>query len=437
MSIISVNNLGKRYLIGHDRKAGGAFQYHSLRDTVAHQARALWQRFRHPLSPNRENTELEEFWALKDVSFEIQPGERVGIIGRNGAGKSTLLKLLSRITEPTTGRIELNGRVASLLEVGTGFHPELTGRENIFLNGSVLGMSRTEIIKKFDEIVAFAEVEKFLDTPVKRYSSGMYVRLAFAVAAHLEPEILLVDEVLAVGDAAFQKKCLGKMEDVATNEGRTVLFVSHNMAAVETLCTTAILLNKGMIAAKGHVSEVISKYFSKASFCSEYSAELSKTCRVRRKINIQKVYIADCNGEKTSWISREDDTCLTIEIEVNEPGSDYSVSAEFSSLLYGPVFTTTVTDQAKTIGENIFWQRGGYSLSVRVPTELLREDDYTVTIACTIPRVEVIEKLTDCLSFKLVDSTSPVFKTGEGRRGVVLPVLQWERRVVNPGTQRF
>jgi ABC-type polysaccharide/polyol phosphate transport system ATPase subunit len=201
---------------------------------------------------------VEEFWALKDVSFEVQEGEVLGIIGLNGAGKSTLLKVLSRITEPTSGRVTLRGRVASLLEVGTGFHPELTGRENIFLNGAILGMSRTEIRKKFDEIVAFAEVERFLDTPVKRYSSGMYVRLAFAVAAHLEPEILIIDEVLAVGDTEFQKKCLGKMDEVSRQDGRTVLFVSHNLAAIAELADRAVLLDKGSVAVDGPVSDAIS-----------------------------------------------------------------------------------------------------------------------------------------------------------------------------------
>jgi len=261
MTVIKVENLSKRYLIGHDRKAKGAFRYNSLRDSIAHSMRGLYQRFRHPLSPNRENMELEEFWALKDVNFEINQGDRVGIIGQNGAGKTTLLKLLSRITHPTTGSIKIKGRVASLLEVGTGFHPELTGRENIYLNGAILGMKRIEIKKKFDEIVAFAEVEKFLDTPVKRYSSGMYVRLAFAVAAHLEPEILIVDEVLAVGDAVFQKKSLGKMEDVS-KEGRTVLFVSHNMSAVENLCKDCILINKGNIKAFDSADKVITMYLS-------------------------------------------------------------------------------------------------------------------------------------------------------------------------------
>ncbi len=236
-TVIRVENLGKKYIIGHQKQE----RYTALRDVIANRAKGLFKR-----TGAQAQEATEEFWALKDVSFEIKQGDRVGIIGRNGAGKSTLLKLLSRITEPTTGSIRVKGRVASLLEVGTGFHPELTGRENIFLNGAILGMSRVEIRRKFDEIVAFAEVEKFLDTPVKRYSSGMYVRLAFAVAAHLEPEILVVDEVLAVGDAQFQKKCLGKMGEVS-QQGRTVLFVSHNIAAIHALCTRAIMLNKGSI----------------------------------------------------------------------------------------------------------------------------------------------------------------------------------------------
>ncbi|MBR8827042.1 MAG: ABC transporter ATP-binding protein [Gomphosphaeria aponina SAG 52.96 = DSM 107014] len=255
-TIITVENLSKKYVIAHEKPK----RYTSLRDVIANSAKSLGQKLLKDQKTS-DTPETEEFWALKDVSFEIKRGDRVGIIGRNGAGKSTLLKILSRITEPTTGKISIKGRVASLLEVGTGFHPELTGRENIFLNGAILGMSREEIKKKFDEIVAFAEVEKFLDTPVKRYSSGMYVRLAFAVAAHLEPEILIVDEVLAVGDAQFQKKCLGKMEDVS-KEGRTVLFVSHQMAAVEKLCQKGILLTKGKVNYIGSQTETITKYLT-------------------------------------------------------------------------------------------------------------------------------------------------------------------------------
>lgn len=247
--IIKAEGLGKKYVISHQ----GREQYTALRDVISRKAKRL-------VGKNDRINTKEDFWALKDISFDIKEGEAVGIIGRNGAGKSTLLKLLSRITEPSTGRIELSGRVASLLEVGTGFHPELTGRENVFLNGAILGMSRAEIRRKFDEIVDFAGVEKFLDTPVKRYSSGMYVRLAFSVAAHLEPEILVVDEVLSVGDSEFQQKCLGKMDDVSKNQGRTVLFVSHQLGTIMQLCTKSILLNKGELLRIGKTAEIINHY---------------------------------------------------------------------------------------------------------------------------------------------------------------------------------
>ena len=251
--VISVENLGKNFRISHQAERQ---RYVALRDVMADKFQRL---FRPGNGQHGGRATTEDFWALQDVSFEVRQGEVVGIIGRNGAGESTLLKILSRITEPTKGRVRIKGRVASLLEVGTGFHPELTGRENIYLNGAILGMSRAEIKSKFDEIVTFAEVEKFLDTPVKRYSSGMYVRLAFAVAAHLEPEILIVDEVLAVGDAQFQKKCLGKMQDVSKG-GRTVLFVSHNMAAVQALCGTAIYLQSGGVLGKGNVDHWVGEY---------------------------------------------------------------------------------------------------------------------------------------------------------------------------------
>lgn len=259
--VIRVENIGKKYILSHQHK--GRNTYKSLREVLSEGTKSLTKQF---LRPSKEinNPAREEFWALKDISFEIKQGDRVGIIGRNGAGKSTLLKVLSRIVEPSKGNIRIKGRVASLLEVGTGFHPELTGRENIFLNGAILGMSMIEIQRKFDEIVAFAEVEKFLDTPVKRYSSGMYVKLAFAVAAHLEPEILIVDEVLAVGDSNFQKKCLTKMEDVAS-EGRTVLFVSHSMETVTKLCNTAILLKDGQVELTGTTEKVISAYLKSDS----------------------------------------------------------------------------------------------------------------------------------------------------------------------------
>lgn len=257
-AIITVEHLSKSYILKHQNNE----RYTALRDVITNTAKGIFK----PKQISSKTT--ERFLALNDVSFDIQEGDRVGIVGRNGAGKSTLLKILSRIVAPTTGRITIEGRVASLLEVGTGFHPELTGRENIFLNGSILGMSKPEITKKFDEIVAFSEVEKFLDTPVKRYSSGMYVRLAFSVAAHLEPEILIVDEVLAVGDSVFQKKCIDKMTS-ASNDGRTILFVSHNLSAVEALCNKGILITQGRVQKQGSVREIVDAYIDKNNTLSE------------------------------------------------------------------------------------------------------------------------------------------------------------------------
>jgi len=277
-TIIRVENLSKKYLLSHQNIKPS----NTLRDALSHALQALWRRLRQPWRLLEGETR-EEFWALRDVSFEVKRGHVIGIIGRNGAGKSTLLKILSRITDPTLGRLVLDGRVASLLEVGTGFHPELTGRENVFLNGAILGMRRSEIVQKFDEIIAFAEVDKFVDTPVKHYSSGMYMRLAFAVAAHLEPEILIVDEVLAVGDSNFQKKCLGKMGKVAS-EGRTVLFVSHNMSAVKSLCTRALLLDHGLLLRDGAVSDLTADYLGMAQF-----SEVSFTNKPIKRFCIRQV----------------------------------------------------------------------------------------------------------------------------------------------------
>jgi len=260
--IITVENVSKRYLIGHKRDD-------TLRDRMARGMRSAtdWLRPGGLIA----GSSVEEFWALKDVSFELRPGQVLGIVGRNGAGKSTLLKILSRITEPTTGRVRMRGRVSSLLEVGTGFHPELTGRENVYLNGAILGMNRAEIACKFDEIVAFSEIERFLDTPVKHYSSGMYVRLAFAIAAHLEPEILIVDEVLAVGDAQFQKKCLSKVSEVARTGGRTILFVSHNSAALQSICSVGIWLRQGQLAGQGTINECLAAYLRTGSQRADFS----------------------------------------------------------------------------------------------------------------------------------------------------------------------
>jgi lipopolysaccharide transport system ATP-binding protein len=294
--VVSVEGLSKSYLVGHQRSRGEG--YETLRDTITRSVRRFG-RTALDMARGRQiiqGDEIEEFWALKDLSFEIKRGEVVGVIGRNGAGKSTLLKILSRITEPTKGRVTIRGRVASLLEVGTGFHPELTGRENIYLNGAILGMGRREIKAKFDEIVDFAEVEKFLDTPVKRYSSGMYVRLAFAVAAHLEPEILVVDEVLSVGDAEFQRKCLGKMKDVSGGQGRTVLFVSHNMPSVQQLCTSGLMLSHGTSLYRGSIDGAIAQYMSSLDQTSRQELRSRKDREGDGRLRVVDVSFHDQGG---------------------------------------------------------------------------------------------------------------------------------------------
>jgi lipopolysaccharide transport system ATP-binding protein len=313
-TVIIVENLGKKYLLSHQSQRQ---PYVALRDVIAERAIAVGRRLLHHFhpSPSTLHPSQEEFWALIDVSFEVKQGDRIGIIGRNGAGKSTLLKILSRITEPTTGRVRIKGRVASLLEVGTGFHPELTGRENIFLNGAILGMTRAEIKKKFDEIVDFAEIEKFLDTPVKRYSSGMYVRLAFAIAAHLEPEILVVDEVLAVGDAQFQKKCLGKMEDVSAKEGRTVLFVSHNMGLVQQLCNIGICIQGGKILHRGSISDAVQHYLNLGQVCDTNAIDLAEHPNrlAGMKHILHRISLADGTGSLTREFTQLDVIRMKIE----------------------------------------------------------------------------------------------------------------------------
>ncbi|WP_338768973.1 ABC transporter ATP-binding protein [Bernardetia sp. ABR2-2B] len=330
-SVIRVEDLGKKYVIGQDQQGN----YQSLRDVITDKVKSVF-------SKKKETNDFKDFWALKDVSFDIQQGDRVGIIGRNGAGKSTLLKVLSRITEPTTGSISIKGRVASLLEVGTGFHPELSGRENIFLNGAILGMGRKEIKSKFDEIVDFSEIEKFLDTPVKRYSSGMYVRLAFAVAAHLEPEILIVDEVLAVGDSKFQKKCLGKMGEVSS-QGRTILFVSHNTTFVRSLCNKGIWLDKGQVRQTGTTSEVINNYLSSMHdqvFDENSEIHNSLNRRGRGDARFSKIVITDTNDiELPNFLSGQN-IKFNFETKINEPLSSLFISFLFKSST-GEIITNT------------------------------------------------------------------------------------------------
>lgn len=358
--VIRAEGLGKKYVIGHQSNE----RYTALRDVMAQAARNFARTTRDMLRGQAlvAGDEVEEFWALKDIDFEIKRGDVVGIIGRNGAGKSTLLKVLSRITEPSEGRVTINGRVASLLEVGTGFHPELTGRENIYLNGAILGMGRAEIIRKFDEIVDFAGVEKFLDTPVKRYSSGMYVRLAFAVAAHLEPEILIVDEVLAVGDAEFQKKCLGKMQDVA-GEGRTVLFVSHNMAAIRTLCPTSLLLRDGTKDAFGPTNAVMQKYADRGFSPSECQSSLvlsGATISVNKRVNVIENRIGFEFSFKVS---------APISISINIEASDHLQNPFLVASVggYGSQPIEIYRDSTRTYEFSpIFLATGTYTVSIEI-----------------------------------------------------------------------
>lgn len=411
-NVISVENLGKKYLISHQ----GREPYTALRDVLADGARAFYRRLFSP-GTSQADAQAEEFWALKDVSFEVKQGDRIGIIGRNGAGKSTLLKILSRITEPTKGCVRIRGRVASLLEVGTGFHPELTGRENIFLNGAILGMSRVEIARKFDEIVDFAEIEKFLDTPVKRYSSGMYVRLAFAVAAHLEPEILIVDEVLAVGDVQFQKKCLGKMEDVSAQEGRTVLFVSHNMTSIQALCERVVKLENGTLSADGSPEEIIPSYLLSVALKVEQSVDLSNVPRSAGKINaIKRAWLEDATGLVVNHLvmSREAVLCFEYDLEGNYSSPDFGFGIE--TIDGNRVFSVnhSITGTSPLIAP----PRGVAKCEISgVP---LVPGSYLLSLSIVDNQVEWIDYIERALSFEIV--AEDVYGTGklfERSQGVI------------------
>jgi lipopolysaccharide transport system ATP-binding protein len=419
---IRVSNLSKQYRLG-----GPQEPYHTLRDAIVNSLKA-------PLKVFHKNPPVEGFWALKDVSFDVERGEVVGIIGRNGAGKSTLLKILSRITSPTEGTVELHGRVGSLLEVGTGFHPELTGRENIYLSGSILGMKRREIDAKLDEIVKFSEIEKFLDTPVKRYSSGMYVRLAFAVAAHLEPEILLVDEVLAVGDAAFQKKCLGKMGEVA-KEGRTVFFVSHNMNAIEQLCTYCILIEKGTIKEKGsNVSQIIKFYLfpdDGGILPSQWINGGNEFENPWFKPN--KFFITDSSWNNiTNPISNNQEVWIQIEGTINtlDPALivGYSIINEEGRILYLSYFN----DQ--DVSKWPVFSRGDIVLKTKIPKRFLNEGIYTIELRAHLHcRMWITEpgKKSPSLNLQIRGGLSDSPYWTEKRPGIIAPLLEWEGTMKN------
>jgi lipopolysaccharide transport system ATP-binding protein len=444
--IICVENLGKCYRINHKQSE----RYATLRDVIAEKFAASWQRLRgrsqasdlrHLTSGSAQNSDIrpliyarnshEDFWALKDVSFEIKRGEVVGIIGRNGAGKSTLLKILSRITELTEGRVRIKGRVASLLEVGTGFHPELTGRENIFLNGAILGMTRAEIKRKFDTIVAFAEVEKFLDTPVKRYSSGMYVRLAFAVAAHLEPEILIVDEVLAVGDAVFQKKCLGKMGEVAQG-GRTVLFVSHNMNAVETLCNRALLLEKGqMVEEGGEVRKVIARYLSGSAGNEVVTSAWVNKNNALNHDSIQPLYFAVVNeqGQPLSAPVRNDQPLFVI-IRADVRQLDPALNAGFALFNQD---SELLLWSLTTDGPEERWPKlecGDVEFRCALPTRFLNEGSYRLELIASLHFRDFLVRPghnSPAVHFEIQGGLSDSPYWMRARPGLLAPELVWER----------
>ena len=412
--VITVENLGKRYVLSHTAR------HDTLRDTLTHGTRGLIRRWTHRAAPTRE-----EFWALRDVGFTINRGEVVGIIGRNGAGKSTLLKILSRITEPTTGRARIRGRVASLLEVGTGFHPELSGRENISLNGAILGMSRAEVARKFDEIVAFAEVERFIDTPVKHYSSGMYVRLAFAVAAHLEPEILIVDEVLAVGDAAFQRKCLGKMDSVARG-GRTVLLVSHNMAAIQHLCQSALWLRAGQLAMQGPAGPCVAAYL-KGSAESQGEVVVSGLAQGGENSDLRFLRVAalDATQRPAAQLNLSGGVTLELDYELTRPIRGAQVAFELWNELGTCVLCSTDFD---TDPGRFFTDKpaGRHRARCRIPADFLRPGNYSVSVSSSVPNVKALAVLPSVLGFEVVDDGSVLLKLSQNRAGVMLPILPWQ-----------
>ncbi len=408
-TVISVENLGKKYIIDHERKNE---RYAALRDVLTHSAKSLMERL-NPLNPNynfkEKNGLKEEFWALKEVNFEIKQGDRVSIIGRNGAGKSTLLKLLSRITEPTTGKIKIRGRIASLLEVGTGFHPELTGRENIFLNGAILGMSKAEIKHKFDEITDFAEVERFLDTPVKRYSSGMYVRLAFAIAAHLQTDILIIDEILAVGDAAFQKKCLSKIRDTSY-DGRTVILVSHQLGITKEVCSKGILFANGKLVEYNAIDQVIRNYLSD-SFTNDSPL---------RYQYIESVQCSDREGGSNHIFFGDP---LIVSIILNH----------LPDLILG-VNLSIRNQDGKSLCLFSSNPHDGFSLPRKQNIQLkfvmnfccFAPGEYFVNVALTEPCIRVIEEAQDVAKFDIIPKSVGGSWAYESRFGEVFPPHKWE-----------
>jgi lipopolysaccharide transport system ATP-binding protein len=409
MKAISIENISKKYILSHKKK-----KYQNLKESVSGFLGEIFT------SKDEEETK-EVFWALQNVSFDIEQGDRIGIVGSNGAGKSTLLKILSRITEPTSGQVNVNGRMASLLEVGTGFHPDLTGRENIFLNGAILGMKQQEIKRQFDEIVSFAGIEKFLDTPVKRYSSGMYVRLGFAIAAHLEPEILIVDEVLAVGDSEFQKKCLGKMKDVSSS-GRTILFVSHNSTAIQGLCNKAAFLQKGTLVKYGEVGEVLHDYMTSISkFQLQQNWETSDNAPGNDQVRIKNIEVIPefVNGNKNIDVR----TALKINIEFWNMLE--SAHLNLSIFLYNMTgeCVFNVGSQAKTFSKGLI--KG----MLEIPSNFLNDGSYYISVMIVKDTADPIYFMEDAISFDVADwreGTNWYGKWPGAVRPINIPVKTWK-----------
>ena len=418
---IRVEGLSKSYIISHDLRD----RYATLRDVLASNLRGMARATGNLLGHRSASgaATSEEFWALKDVSFEMQAGERLGIVGRNGAGKSTLLKILSRITEPTRGRAEITGRVASLLEVGTGFHPELTGRENIFLNGAILGMSKREITRKFDAIVEFAEIEKFLDTPVKRYSSGMYVRLAFAVAAHLEPEILIVDEILAVGDTQFQNKCLGKIEEVG-QAGRTVLFVSHNLNALRRLCPRSILLAEGRLVADGPTSEVLDKYTGDDVLSTGYRDwKAEGRSPGGEDFQLHSMALRNEAGEPAREFGFLEPILIDVCYGVHTAHAYRIILAVSNSEGTRLFYTGEYENRGSAVRSG-----GEYVSTCRIPGHLLNDGQYWIDITVDVANHKVFVDERGVLAFSIVASEG-IAGRRDSRYGVICPAVEWSTRV--------
>jgi len=402
------------YRIGKQYRIGEAVAYYTLSETLSRLVRAPFRR-RKQSAPDKRL-----FWALRDVSFTLQHGEVLGVIGKNGSGKSTLLKVLSRITEPTEGRAVVRGRVASLLEVGTGFHFELTGRENIFLNGSILGMKRAEIVRKFDEIVAFAEVERFIDTPVKHYSSGMFLRLAFAVAAHMEPEILIVDEVLAVGDAAFQRKSLGKMSEVA-GEGRTVIFVSHNMPTVLRLCKSGLLLSSGQVVAQGDIQSVVNAYVRQGV---EMAGERRFEPSDGADFAFTAVRLRDCRNAISAQVNLSEGVFIELDYTVRRPIRAVQIAFRLYNSDGTCVLTSTDFDSDLSRYEATH-PAGDFTARIFLPSDYLRDGSYYLELVAQVPNVRPLDHVQNGISFEVLDDGSAL-SLGGVRPGVIAPALTWQ-----------